>query len=417
MRGWRPLATAVVAVGCCALSPGSASAAFPGSDGPIVFQSTLPGVSPCNPYTSSELFSVAGEVGPVTQVDCNGHTDQHVFVSPDGSDVVFASNRAGGSGAFQLYTESLTSPGTAVDVSYPANAGIDDYPSWAPATPGNQGSIIFQRTLPGASPQLYREDVNTPSVPAAPVFPSATGFSDTEPVFDPSNANEIAFVRQAAGGPQQIFTYDLANPATPPVNLSAADGDGSSNDSKPDFAPSLTGTPATQEIVLQSDRPTAAAEGGPCVGTQLYTVTDQTGAPVTPVFEVMAGSPPAPTGQQACPKMNGSEVATENPVFSPQGDAIAYDEPGPNSQNVFTFTLDFSDGSGDTNTVSNVSPNFATDEAPSWGPVLPGASTPEVPQSVLLPVAGTSMFAAAGVLSLRRRRRRDAAVHGGTSVS
>jgi hypothetical protein len=75
--------------------------------------------------------------------------------------------------------------------------------------------------------------------------------------------------------------------------------------------------------------------------------------------------------------MNGSEVATENPVFSPQGDAIAYDEPGPNSQNVFTLTLDFSDGSGDTNTVTNVSPNFATDEAPSWGPVLPGASTPE----------------------------------------
>jgi hypothetical protein len=293
-------------------------------------------------------------------------------------------------------------------VSYPANAGVDDYPSWAPAAPGDQGSIIFQRTLPGGSPQLYIEYVNTPSVPAMPLFPSPTEFSDTEPVYDPSNANEIAFVRQAAGGPQQIFTYNLSTPGTPPVNLSASDGDGSRNDSKPDFAPSRTGTPATQEIVFQSDRPTGAAAGGPCVGTQLYTMTDQPGAPVTPVFQVMAGSPPVPTGQQACPKINGSEVATENPVFSPQGDAIANDEPGPNSQNVFTF--DFSNGSGETNTVTNVSPNFATDEAPSWGPVFPGASTPEVPQSILLPVAGTSMFAAAGVLSIRRRRRREYAV-------
>ena len=107
--------------------------------------------------------------------------------------------------------------------------------------------------------------------------------------------------------------------------------------------------------------------------------------------------------------MNGSGVATENPVFSPQGDAIAYDEPGPNSQDVFTFTLDFSNGSGQTNTITDVSPNFATDEAPSWGPVFPGASTPEVPQSVLLPVAGAGMFAVAGAVSVRRRRRREGA--------
>jgi hypothetical protein len=409
IRRWRPLAVVLVAAGCSALFPSVAQAAFPGSDGSIVFQSTLTGMSPCNPYTSSELFSVPGGGGPVAQVDCNGHTDQHPFVSPDGSEVVFASNRSGGSGAFQLYTESLTTPGAAHDVSYPADAGVDDYPSWAPAAPGDQGTIIFQRTLPGGSPQLYVENVTTPSVSATPVFTSPTGFSDTEPVYDPSNASEIAFVRQAPGGPQQIFTYDLSTPGTPPVNLSASDGDGSSNDSKPDFAPSPTGTPARQEIVFQSDRPTGDAAGGPCVGTQLYTTTDQPGAPVTPVFQVLAGSPPAPTGQQTCPKMNGSGVATENPVFSPQGDAIAYDEPGPNSQDVFTFTLDFSNGSGQTNTITDVSPNFATDEAPSWGPVFPGASTPEVPQSVLLPVAGAGMFAVAGAVSVRRRRRREGA--------
>jgi Tol biopolymer transport system component len=398
-------ASALAVVGAAIVLPGVATAAFPGSDGPIVYQSTETGITPCNPFTSSELFSVSSSGGPVSQVDCDGHTDQHVFVSPDGSEVVFASDRSGGSGSFQLYTESLTSPGTATDVSYPQSAGIDDYPSWSPAATPTSGVIIFQRTLPGGSPQLYTENVNTPSSPAQPVFTSPTGFSDTEPVFDPSNANEIAFVRQSPGGPQQIYTYNLSTPGTPPVNLSASDGDGSSNDSKPDFAPTPTGSASTQLIVFQSDRSSAAASGGPCAGTQLYTMSDQSGSTISPAFQVFAGSPSAPTGQQLCPKVNGVNVATENPVFSPQGDAIAYDQPGPNSQNVFTYKVSVVDGVGMMSTASDLTPNFSTDEAPNWVPVFPAASTPEAPQSILLPAAGMGVFGAAGVLMVRRRRR------------
>jgi hypothetical protein len=384
---------------------GLASAAFPGSNGSIVYQSTESGISPCAPFTSSELFAVPPGGGASTQVDCNGNTDQHAFVSPDGSEVVFASNRGGGSGAFQLYTESLTSPSTAVDVSYPPNVGVDDYPSWAPAAPGQQGTIIFQRTLPGGNPQLYIENVNTPSSPATPVFSSPTGFIDTEPVFDPSNANEILSVRQATGGPQQIYEYNLATPSTPPVNLSAADGDGASNDSKPDFAPTVTGLPAVQEIVFQSDRPTPGASGGPCAGTQIYTMTDQPGSAVTPVFQIWAGSPLTPTGQQVCPKVNGTNAATENPVFSPQGNEVAYDVPGPNSQNVSTYDVSFSDSASMMSTAKDITPNFSTDEAPNWAPVFPGASTPEAPQSLMLPVAGACVLGAASLLAVVRRRR------------
>jgi MYXO-CTERM domain-containing protein len=400
------IVVAALVAGVLGFFPGIAAAAFPGINGSIIYQSTEAGITPCNPYTSSELFSVPPSGGPVTQVDCTGHTDQHPFVSPDGTEVVFASNRAGGSGAFQLYTQSLTSPGTAVDVSYPPNVGVDDYPSWAPAAPGSQGTIIFERTLPGGSPQLYTENVNTPSSPAVPVFSTPTGFSDTEPVYDPSNADEIAFVRQAPGGPEQIYLYNLSTPNVAPVNLSASDADSSSNDSKPDFAPSPVGSPAVQDIVFQSDRSSAAAEGGSCgSGTQLYTITDKPDSAVTPVFQVLSGSPPTPTGQQACPKVDGQDVATENPVYSPQGNAIAYDESGPNSENLFTYDIDVSDGIGITSTATDLTPNFATDEAPTWAPVSPGASTPEVSQSVLLPVAGAGAFGAAGLLALRRRRK------------
>ena len=381
-----------------------AGAAFPGANGAIAYQSTEAGISPCNPFTSSELFMVPSTGGTTSQIDCDGHTDQHVFVSPDGSKVVFASNRGGGSGAFQLYTEPIAippnSPPGATAVSYPSNVGIDDYPSWAPASPADQGPIIFQRTLPGGVPQLYTENVNTPATPAAPVFSSPTGFSDSEPVYDPSNANEILFVRRAAGGPQQIFEYNLSTPSTPPVNLSASDGDGSSNDSKPDFAPTPTGLPAVQRIVFQSDRSSAAAQGGPCAGTQLYTMSDQTGSAITPVFQVLSGG--VPTGQQLCPKVSGTNVATENPVFSPQGDKIAYDQPGQNSQDVYTFDITYSGNSGLMNTAVDLTPNFATDEAPNWAPVQPGASTPEVPGAIMLPVTAAAVGAV--VLVVRRRR-------------
>jgi Tol biopolymer transport system component len=401
----RGLIIVVTAVGVLVIFPGLASAAFPGSDGSIVYQSSQPGISPCSPFTSSELFSIPPGGGTPSQADCNGHTDQHPFVSPDGSEMVFASNRSGGSGAFQLYTESLASPGSPVDVSFPPNAGVDDYPSWAPASPGQQGTIIFQRTLPGGSAQLYTENVNVPAVHAAPVFATPTGFSDTQPVFDPSNANEIAFVRQGPGGPQQIYTYNLSTPAVAPVNVSAADGDGASNDSKPDFGPTPVGSPPVQRIVFQSDRSSAAAFGGPCAGTQIYTITDQPGSPVTPVFQVLAGSPPTPTGEQMCPEVGGTDVATENPVFSPAGDAIAYDEPGPDSQDLSTFDVSVQHNVGLMNTATDLTPNFATDEAPSWAPISPAAATPEIPQVILFPAWGAGIFGAAFAVSRRRRRR------------
>ena len=129
---------------------------------------------------------------------------------------------------------------------------------------------------------------------------------------------------------------------------------------------------------------------------------------MTPVFQVLSGSPPAPTGQQACPQVSGTRVATQNPVFSPQGTAIAFDEPGPNTQNLYTYDVSMSGDVGLMNTVTDLTPNFATDVQPSWGPVFPGTSTPEVPLALLLPAAGGGLFGVASLLAARRRRRLSA---------
>jgi hypothetical protein len=53
---------------------------------------------------------------------------------------------------------------------------------------------------------------------------------------------------------------------------------------------------------------------------------------------------------------------------------------------------------------TDLTPNTATDEAPTWGPVEPGVSTPEAPLGILLPLSATALLGAA-VVYLRQRKR------------
>ncbi len=416
----RVVVAGAASAGALVLLSGVAGAAFPGLNGPIVFQSTRgASASGCLYGSTSELFvKLTSPPFSVPQLDCTGSTDQHPFVSPDGSEVIFASNRNDGVD-FELFTMPLSTTGTAsgipVDVSQNLPSGAsDDYPSWAPAGPGGQNRIIFQSTRGGGLPELYTEDLNAPSS-VAPVFPPSPSqtFSDTEPVYDPSNPNEIAFVRTSGSGKSQIFTYDFATQAL--INLSAADGDENSNDSKPDFAPTLNGD-GVQVIVFQSDRPTPNASNGPCAGTQLYTVSDQAGSPIKPVFQQLSGSPPQPDGVQVCATSKDSEavstgtkVAVENPVFSPDGTQIAFDQLASPSgagttQDIFTaYSVPFSGGVAQTGALVDLTPNFATDQAPSWASIGPGTGTPEAPNALLLPVAGGGIVG--GVVLVSRRRR------------
>ena len=418
----RVVAAGAASAGALVLLSGVAGAAFPGVNGPIVFQSTRGATAPgCLYGSTSELF-VKLTVSPfsVPQLDCTGSTDQHPFVSPDGSEVIFASNRGDGVD-FQLYTMPLSTDGTAsgtpVDVSQGLPSGAsDDYPSWAPAAPGLQNRIIFQSTRGGGQPELYTENVNTPGS-VAPVFPPSQTqtFSDTQPVFDPSNPNEIAFVRTQGSGKSQIFTYNFVTQAL--INLSASDGDQNSNDSKPDFAPLVNGQ-GVQVIVFQSDRPTPNASNGPCVGTQLYTMSDQAGSAVEPVFQQLTGGPPPqPDGVQVCATSldatqvaTGAKVAVENPVFSPDGTQIAFDQlaspqTAGTTQDIFTgYSVPFSGGVAQTGSLVDLTPNYATDEAPSWAPVEPSTGAPEVPDALLLPLVGGGIIGGAVLLAHRRRR-------------
>ena len=319
----------------------------------------------------------------------------HPFVSPDGSEVVFTNV---GDGVSQLYTLSLPLTGhprlaRPVLVSDAAPASDDDA-SWSPA---GDGTIVFQRTSPGNPTQLYVENVANPSS-AAPVFSSPTGFDDTEPVFDPADPNILVFVRPV-GGHSHIFTYDLATQAL--TDLSAqGNGGGSGDDSKPDFAPGGSG-----RIVFASDRA--------CGYDQLFTMTLQ-GTNQNPVFPT---NQTKPASSQAC------SIGADDPVYSPQGDQLAFDRLGHFSHGddqSHDFAYEDHEWGGWSNLLfvavdpSGIAAGDATGLGrghmsgvqPNWGPAAtPPAQTPEAPLPIILPVLGAG-FAGAALLARRRRARR-----------
>jgi Tol biopolymer transport system component len=390
---------AAAGIGCIVVgtfTPDVAQAAFPGQDGTIVYVSDTTASTPyCSEaYQGNELFLVSPSGGTPSQLTCTGQQDSHPFISPDGTQVVFSSTRAGGSPMLYTVPISSASDGSAVSptlisvVPPGATSVTDDYPSWSPS---DDGTIVFQRTINGGTPQLWTENVNDPGMTAAPVFSSPTGYSDTEPVYDPLDPDIIVFVR-SIGGDTQIFSYDTATPSTAPLNLSAAgDGGSPSNDSKPDFAPNQGPNGDGQRIIFESDRA--------CGMTQLYTMRDD-GTNQVAVFQQLDDG--VPDGVQQC-----TGQADENPVYSPQADAIAYDRPGPNSQDIYdSYYVPLERMSAAASAPTDLTNDYATDEEPNWGPILPAAATPEVPLPLVLPLTGAGLLAGGVVLGRRRSVKR-----------
>jgi hypothetical protein len=372
LRGLVALVAIVLASGVAA--PLTASAAFPGTNGVIVYAAATSPFSPfCGGWRAGlQLFTqVPGSSFP-SQLTCTRGFDLHPFVSPDGSEVVFSS--IGFGGTQQLYTVPLNGghhhahqPTLVSD----APQARDDYPSWSPS---GDGTIVFQRTNPGALSQLFTENVNDPQS-AAPVFPTATGFNDTQPVYDPSDPDLIVFVRQI-NSHSQIFSYDTSSGIL--TDLSTAGGS-NGDDAKPDFSSD------GHHLVFQSDRS--------CNAWQLYTMSVQ-GNDQSPVFPQTGPTSACATGGV-------------DPVFSPDDGSIAFDRRMHWGEELAVVPVDGS-GQASGSMKPLASPFFGffgQAIQPNWGPnQTPPAQTTEAPLPIILPIAG---FVAAGAaLTVRRRRNR-----------
>jgi len=372
------LAMSLATAGAAFFAPTAADAAFPGANGLIVFASSRVGaVRWCHAqHQGNQLFEVQPGDSDAVQLTCTSGNDLHPFVSPDGSEVVFSNVVRGGPSrlfTLPLPPGQLSRPTRPTPVSDTSNAS-DDYPSWSPTG----DTIVFQRTIPGGNAQLYLENVSNPSS-AAPVFPSPTGFNDSEPVFDPSDPDVITFVR-AVGHHTHIFSYDLKSQTL--TDLSAqGDGGRTGNDSKPGYAPTGTG-----RIVFESDRQ--------CSQTQLYTMTPQ-GTNQVPVFP--------PVQRHLHGNWPRCVAASADPVYSPNGDALAYDgrTKGGGTE---LLTVPVNSSGTATGNPAGITNRCALTEQPNWGPAAdPPAQTPEAGFPVLFPVLGAGIIVAS--LGIYRRRR------------
>src|SRR5579872_1455248 len=393
----------LIALGALAvvvLTPVAALASPRPTEGPVVFESNRPAdISYCSArYQSDELFVLLPGHEDPSQLTCTARRDENPSVSPDGTEVVFASTRNGPN--FQLFTVPISSaqqlsPVAPKLVSSDSDA-TDTDPSWSSR---GDGTIVFARDSSAQPSQLFTEEVSDPSG-ATPVFSSPTGFIDSEPVFDPTNPDHIVFVR-VVGMHTQIFSYNRSTHVL--TDMSAAGRGGEpTNDAKPAFAL----VRGVERIIFQSDRS--------CGTTQLYSMTEE-GTDQEPVFRQRnehghaaqqrctadARDPSPAPGGDAVVFDTSAQVASGGWGDGPHGRlALAADE-RPGDRHLATVEID-AHGTAD-GRVQTLTEGPGSDSDPNWGPnESPPVQTPDVAYPIGLPVAGAS---AGAIVWLTRRRR------------
>lgn len=404
---------ALVVAGTLLATGGVAQAAFAGYNGLIAFSSTRANLA--QDTTGGNLWQVnpvkvmatgasaPTDVAATTELTASKADDQAPFYSPDGTKVVFFSNRGSG-GNEQLFEVAAGNvpvaedPGTGAEpvgtpeadgaVRLLADTANDTWPSWSP----DGHTIAF---LSGSSTTLATSvevlDTAVPGATPTVVYSvgskSASQIALSRPVFDPKDPSKLVFTSSIG---DLILLSGVGTPTVTQTDLSAATGVGSAIDEHPDWSPDGT------TLIFDSTR------GEPtCSGSQLYTVN------VAAAVAAAAGGPAASASAvfTACSTYNGQPTSTTQPVYSPDGSAIAFTQ-SQGGLDVGDFAITPQGKQANPNNVVDLTlaPTNPSDSQPDWQPSsTPPPGLPESPLAVGLPVAGLVLIGGA-VLAGRRRR-------------
>jgi dipeptidyl aminopeptidase/acylaminoacyl peptidase len=226
----------VVSVAIAAIAAGQARAAFPGTNGKIVFETNRDG--------NEEIYTMNADGTNRVDLTRNPADDTDPRWSSDGSRIVFASNR---SGNYQIYT--MNADGSAVTrVTHDAND--DRRPTWTA-----DGHILFQNgSFPNRAIFRIRADGNGLQQ-LTPVS------SDNATVAAAPRGGRIAFSSTRGDGTQRLYTANadggaahLVLPSPPGPETADVEADWSPRGNELVFDRFTFGGPVTSDLyVVRTD--------------------------------------------------------------------------------------------------------------------------------------------------------------------
>ena len=279
-----------------------------GPNGRIAFTASRDG--------NTEIYAANADGSHPTNLTNNLAADESPVFSPDGSKIAFASNRAGGSAAFDIYVMNWNGTG----LQRLTNAAGDDYdPSFSP----NGKEIVFRSDRDGDN-EIYKLNAEGGTLWDGSAVHKLTSntVSDFLPSFSPDGA-EIVFQRFSAGSGtglgNEIFKMNADGQGQ--INLTA--NSSSINDGGAAFSPDGS------QIAFHSNR-----DGN----FEIYTM--------------------AATGGAATRRTNNSG-SDRNAAWAPSGTQIAFQSDRGGADRIYTMT---SSGGSQTRRTNN----GGIDSAPSW---------------------------------------------------
>jgi Tol biopolymer transport system component len=366
-----------------------AGAAFPGTNGDIAFVTTRNNnvnIQQVNP-SGSGVGTPAGDLANTTPLTA-GSVDAEPFYSPDGTQVVFSSNRSGRWAIYEIGQTDANETVPATEISQVS--GQESHDDYGPSFSDNGNVVVFNRDNTSIDSVYVSDgassvcDLYNPAGGLAAA--SADNGAASRIVFDPADPTKLVYV---AGNNQIHLLSGLVVPtagqtcpteAPTDVNLSVtATGNTlgpSQADANPDWSPDGT------KIIFDSTR---------SGGHSLWYFTNPTSlsATVTALWPSLAG----PSG-----------TTDTQPVFSPDGTHIAYTQPVmQNGTQVIDYESDTFGAPQNNETDLTLGAGSSANSQPDWQPISPFPNLPEAPLTMLLP--GSAILVGGGYLLIRSRRR------------
>ena len=385
----RAAVAAAVSLGILSCVPAVAGAAFPGTNGDIAFVTTRGdsvSIDQVDP-TGTGVGTSSGDLANTTPLTL-GSVDAEPFYSPDGTEVVFSSNR---SGRWAIYEIAQTDSGESTPPTEISQvSGSEAHDDYGPSFSDDGNTVVFNRDNQSIYSVYLPTGVSSAcdlyDPPGGLAAASADNGAASRVVFDPADPTTLAYV---AGNNQIHILSGLVLPSAArpcPTEPTLTDVDLSTTatgsvlgptqaDADPDWSPDGS------KIIFDSTR---------SGGHSLWYFTNPTSA--------------SPTVAALWPGLAGSTTTSDTqPVFSPDGTHIAYTQPViHDGTQVIDYESDAFGAPQSSETDLTLGAGSSANSQPDWQPTSPFPSTPEAPAVLLLP--GTALAVGGGCWLITRRR-------------